>query len=163
MRSLLENVVKEGSGKKAGVAGYRVGGKTGTAQKYENGAIAQGKYVSSFVGFAPVDNPKYAVLMIIDEPGTYAYYGSIVAAPYVGGVFSKIFESKGIEPTEMVEGRELVELPQLCGKSVNAAMNELDALGIKYELSGEGEIVSTTLPLAGKTVEKGDYVLLGLE
>ena len=63
----------------------------------------------------------------------------------------------------MVEERELVELPQLCGKSVNAAMNELDALGIKYELSGEGEIVSTTLPLAGKTVEKGDYVLLGLE
>lgn len=163
MRSLLENVVKEGSGKKAGVAGYRVGGKTGTAQKYENGAIAQGKYVSSFVGFAPVDNPKYAVLMIIDEPGTYAYYGSIVAAPYVGGVLSKIFESKGIEPTEMVEERELVELPQLCGKSVNAAMNELDALGIKYELSGEGEIVSMTLPLAGKTVEKGDYVLLGLE
>ena len=163
MRSLLENVVKEGSGKKAGVAGYRVGGKTGTAQKYENGAIAQGKYVSSFVGFAPVDNPKYAVLMIIDEPGSYAYYGSIVAAPYVGGVFSKIFESKGIEPTEMVEERELVELPQLCGKSVNAAMNELDALGIKYELSGEGESISTTLPLAGKTVEKGDYVLLGLE
>lgn len=163
MRSLLENVVKEGSGKKAGVAGYRVGGKTGTAQKYENGAIAQGKYVSSFVGFAPVDNPKYAVLMIIDEPGTYAYYGSIVAAPYVGGVFSKIFESKGIEPTEMVEERELVELPQLCGKSVNAAMNELDALGIKYEISGEGEIVSTMLPLAGKTVEKGDFVLLGLE
>lgn len=163
MRGLLENVVKDGSGKKAGVPGYRIGGKTGTAQKYENGAIAQGKYVSSFVGFAPVDNPKYAVLMIIDEPGTYAYYGSIVAAPYVGDVFSKIFESKGIEPTETTEEKEQVEMPYLCGKSVNAAMNELDVLGVKYEISGEGETVSTTLPAAGSQVAKGDYILLGLE
>lgn len=163
MRGLLENVVKDGSGKKAGVHGYRIGGKTGTAQKYENGVIAQGKYVSSFVGFAPVDNPKYAVLMIIDEPGTYAYYGSIVAAPYVGDVFSKIFESKCIEPTETIEEKEYAEMPYLCGKSVNAAMSELDALGIKYEISGEGETVSTTLPVAGSNVAKGDYILLGLE
>ena len=163
MRGLLENVVKEGSGKKAGVAGYRIGGKTGTAQKYENGAIAQGKYVSSFVGFAPVENPKYAVLMIIDEPGTYAYYGSIVAAPYVGNVFSKIFESKGIKPTEKIDDKELINVPYLCGKSVNAAINELEALGIKYEISGEGETVSVTLPSAGERVAKGDYMLLGLE
>lgn len=163
MRGLLENVVKEGSGKKAGVAGYRIGGKTGTAQKYENGAIAQGKYVSSFVGFAPVENPKYAVLMIIDEPGTYAYYGSIVAAPYVGNVFSKIFESKGIKPTEKIDDKELINVPYLCGKSVNTAINELETLGIKYEISGEGETVSVTLPSAGEQVAKGDYILLGLE
>lgn len=163
MRGLLENVVKDGSGKKAGVQGYRIGGKTGTAQKYEDGAIAHGKYVSSFVGFAPVNNPKYAVLMIIDEPGTYAYYGSIVAAPYVGDVFSKIFESKGIEPTETIEEKEYVEIPYLCGKSVNAAISELDALGIKYEISGDGETISTTLPAAGNNVTKGDYILLGLE
>ena len=89
LRNMLEKVVSEGGGHKAGVAGYRIGGKTGTAQKYENGHIAQGKYVSSFVGFAPVENPRYVLAMIVDEPGGYMYYGSLVAAPYAGEVFKK--------------------------------------------------------------------------
>ncbi len=77
---MLEGVVSEGSGKKAYIEGYKVAGKTGTAQKYEDGHIAQGKYVSSFVGFFPSNAPKYLALIIVDEPqGTY--YGSAVAAP----------------------------------------------------------------------------------
>ena len=92
---MLEGVVKEGSGKKAYIDGYRIGGKTGTAQKYENGRIASGKYVSSFVGFFPVDNPKYLTLVIVDEPQG-AYYGSVVASPCAGEIFQGIISLKNI-------------------------------------------------------------------
>lgn len=94
---MLEGVVKEGSGKKAYIEGYRVGGKTGTAQKYENGRIAAGKYVSSFVGFFPTNAPKYLALVIIDEPQG-AYYGSVVAAPCAAEIFQGIISLKSIKP-----------------------------------------------------------------
>ncbi len=97
LREMLEGVVKDGSGKKAYIEGYRVGGKTGTAQKYENGHIAQGKYVSSFVGFFPANAPKYLALVIVDEPQG-AYYGSVVAAPVAREVFEGIISLKNIPP-----------------------------------------------------------------
>ena len=95
--SLLEGVVSGGSGNKAYIEGYRVGGKTGTAQKYENGSIAVGKYVSSFLGFFPANNPQYLTLIIVDEPQG-AYYGSIVAAPYAKDIFQGIIDVKGLAP-----------------------------------------------------------------
>lgn len=96
---MLEGVVKDGSGKKAYIEGYKVGGKTGTAQKYEDGKIASGKYVSSFVGFFPSDNPQYLALIIVDEPqGTY--YGSAVAAPVAKEIFQSIIDIKNIQPYE---------------------------------------------------------------
>lgn len=99
LSSMLEGVVKEGSGKQAYVEGLRVAGKTGTAQKYENGHIAAGKYVSSFVGYFPADDPRYLVLVIVDEPQG-SYYGSTVAAPCSGEIFRGIAETihfKGVE------------------------------------------------------------------
>lgn len=96
LSSMLEKVVSEGSGKQAYIEGYRVAGKTGTAQKYENGIIAQGKYVSSFVGYFPANAPKYLALVIIDEP-VGEYYGSTVAAPYAKSVFESIIKLKKIE------------------------------------------------------------------
>ncbi len=99
LSGMLEGVVKEGSGKKAYVEGYRVGGKTGTAQKYENGRIAAGKYVSSFVGFFPADKPQYLALVVVDEPQG-AYYGSVVAAPCAGEIFKGIISLKNIQPTQ---------------------------------------------------------------
>ena len=69
--------------------------ETGTAQKYENGRIAQGKYVSSFVGFFPADNPKYLALVVVDEPQG-SYYGSVVAAPCAGEIFKGIIDLKHI-------------------------------------------------------------------
>ena len=93
---MLEKVVSEGSGKQAYIEGYRVAGKTGTAQKYENGIIAVGKYVSSFVGYFPADNPKYLALVIIDEP-VGQYYGSTVAAPYAKQVFEGIINIKNLQ------------------------------------------------------------------
>ena len=99
LAEMLEGVVKEGSGKHAYIEGYKVGGKTGTAQKYEDGHVAQGKYVSSFTGFFPANNPQYLALIIVDEPqGTY--YGSTVAAPVAKQIFEDIISIKNIQPYE---------------------------------------------------------------
>ncbi|MBE5742739.1 MAG: stage V sporulation protein D [Clostridiales bacterium] len=91
----LEGVVENGSGKQAFIEGAKVGGKTGTAQKYENGVISQGKYVMSFVGFFPSDNPKYLALAIVDEP-IGGQYGSTVAAPIVREIFENIINCKNL-------------------------------------------------------------------
>ena len=99
LAEMLEGVVKEGSGKHAYIEGYKVGGKTGTAQKYEDGHVAQGKYVSSFAGFFPADRPEYLALIIVDEPqGTY--YGSAVAAPVAKEIFEDIIKIKNLERYE---------------------------------------------------------------
>jgi len=97
LNQMLEQVVAEGSGKHAYIDGYRVAGKTGTAQKYTNGVIAQGKYVSSFIGYFPANDPKYLALVTIDEP-VGQYYGSTVAAPYAKQVFEGIIKIKNIHP-----------------------------------------------------------------
>ena len=97
--AMLQRVVAEGGGKNANIAGYQVGGKTGTAQKFVDGSLAKGKYVSSFVGFFPASQPKYLCLMIVDEPQGQSY-GSIVAAPYAGLIFQGIIDYKQIAPLE---------------------------------------------------------------
>ena len=97
LAKMLQGVVQDGSGKKAYLEGFSVGGKTGTAQKFENGHIAAGKYVSSFVGFFPSDNPQYLALIIVDEPQG-AYYGSVVAAPCAKDVFEGIISLKNMQP-----------------------------------------------------------------
>ena len=97
LSSMLEGVVRDGSGKHAYIEGYRVAGKTGTAQKYENGVIAQGKYVSSFLGYFPANAPRYLALIIVDEPQG-SYYGSTVAAPCAKDIFQKIIEINRLEP-----------------------------------------------------------------
>ena len=93
----LEDVVANGSGKQAYIDGYKVGGKTGTAQKYKNGVIDVGKYVMSFVGFFPSNNPQYLALVIVDEPIGGAY-GSTVAAPICKNIFSDIIQAKNLKP-----------------------------------------------------------------
>lgn len=98
----LEGVVRDGSGRQAYIAGYKVGGKTGTAQKFENGVLSVGKNVMSFVGFFPANNPKYLALAIVDEPDG-GRYGSTVAAPLVKKVFEGIIETKNIKAFEKVE------------------------------------------------------------
>ena len=99
LSEMLEGVVRDGSGKHAYIEGYRVTGKTGTAQKYENGAIAQGKYVSSFLGYFPANAPRYLALVILDEPQG-AYYGSTVAAPCAKEIFEGIIDLMNIPPVE---------------------------------------------------------------
>ena len=94
---MLEGVVRDGSGKKAYIEGQGICGKTGTSQKFTEGHIDMGKYVSSFVGFFPAESPKYLALVIVDEPQG-AYYGSVVAAPCAREIFEGIISLKGIQP-----------------------------------------------------------------
>lgn len=164
MRQLLQRVVTEGSGKGAYVPGYKILGKTGTAQKYENGQIARGKYISSFLGFSVTEGANYGILFIVDEPKGYMYYGSLVAAPMVGDIFESIFAYLSIDPTYTGKEADIVgeefDLPNFCGMSVSKAKAELVKLGLYCEIDGEGDIVSAQYPLAGVKVDKRNAVLL---
>ncbi|MDE6029472.1 MAG: PASTA domain-containing protein [Clostridiales bacterium] len=162
MREYLVGVVANGGGSKAGVVGYAIGGKTGTAQKYSGGAIAQGKYISSFIGFAPADNPKYAVLMIVDEPQGYVYYGSLVAAPYAGKVFERIFDYQNIPPTMLPE-REYTAMPDVVGDSAEEAVAALEKIGLHVEVVGEGGTVVSQTPIPNERVATNDSVLIRIQ
>ena len=162
VRALLENVVSLGSGKLAGVKGYSIGGKTGTAQKYENGAIASGKYVSSFIGFSTVEDPEYIVYFMVDEPQGYRYYGSLVAAPYVGQIFERIFKYKEIRPTETEAASEYFEMPDLVGETAGTAIKVLERLGVRYEIDGTGGSVVAQYPQAGSVINDRSITLIAL-
>ncbi|MBQ3494906.1 MAG: PASTA domain-containing protein [Clostridia bacterium] len=142
------------------VEGYDVGGKTGTAQKYENGAIARGKYISSFVGTYPTSNPEYVMLLLVDEPGAGAYYGSVVASPYAKMIFSKMFEYLGEKPQNENVKNEYATMPYIEGLSLSKAISELTKLKINYEIDGEGGFVQKQLPPAGTKINLNDYVLI---
>ncbi len=163
VRNLLYAVVEEGSGKGAYVSGYKIGGKTGTAQKYENGVIASGKYISSFIGYTMVDGAEALIMFIVDEP-VGAYYGSIVAAPYVGDIFEGIFDYYSISPNYSEKDLAVVGLPfvlpDLTGMTVAQAKNILYKLGLYYETDGDGNTIQSQLPAGGATVDKTNTVLL---
>ncbi len=98
LRAMMEKVVDGGGGKNAAIKGYRIAGKTGTAERIaENGGYAKGKYISSFVGFVPADKPRYAMLVMLDTPQG-AFYGSQVAAPIFRDTLQQILVAKGIQP-----------------------------------------------------------------
>ena len=156
MRTLLEGVVSMGGGKNAQVEGYRIGGKTGTAQKYKDGKIVQGVHIGSFFGFAPADNPKFAVLVTVDEAEIYNDYGSNTAAPYAGKIIEKILKYMQIK-SDLNGGRETVEVPNLIGTTVDYAASRLKDLGLQIEIEGSGSVVSQT-PAAGKQAEKYSIV-----
>lgn len=164
VRDLLERVVTQGSGKGAYVAGYKILGKTGTAQKYENGQIARGKYISSFLGFSVCEGANLGVLFIVDEPQGYMYYGSLVACPIVGDIFESAFAYLGVEPKYTGKEAEIIgesfELASFEGMSVNSAKNALAKLGLYCEIDGDGDTITSQYPLAGATVDKRNVVLL---
>ena len=159
MKEYLYSVVEEGGGKNAYVPGYRVGGKTGTAQKYENGSIARGKYVSSFVGFTEIGGRTVVCLFKVDEPQGYVYYGSIVAAPYVGQIFSGAFAAFGVEP-DYAENEipATAEMPGLFGLSLTQAASAVKAAGLQYEFSGDGESVISQFPVEGTSLYEGAVI-----
>lgn len=143
------------------VEGYNVGGKTGTAQKYdESGKIANGKYISSFIGTYPADNPKYLFMILVDEPSAGAYYGSLVAAPYGKSFFSQLFEFYNIPKDDPSVVLEEVIMPQVVGLSLANAVAELKKVGLEYEIDGDGSIITKQLPPAGTKIYKGSVVLL---
>ncbi len=158
---MMEEVVSVKGGKESFVEGYRIGGKTGTAQKYENGVIANGKYVSSFIGTYPADNPEYVMLLCVDEPSSGAYYGSVVASPYAKQIFSGMFDYKNIKPSNFVE-QEQVTVPNLVGKTISEAYSVLNGLGFYFEVDGEDGIVVSQFPSPDTKLYVGSTILLKL-
>lgn len=145
------------------VEGYNVGGKTGTAQKYdENGRIASGKYISSFIGTYPADNPEYIFMILVDEPSAGVYYGSLVAAPYGKEFFSELFKFYNMSKDDDSVVIEKVVMPQVVGLSLANAMAELKKNNLECEIEGDGGKVVKQLPPAGTILDKGTIVLIGL-
>lgn len=165
LNAMLEGVVSK-TGKYTFVPGYEIGGKTGTSQKYENGTIARGKYVSSFIGTYPASNPEYVLLLMVDEPGTGAYYGSVVASPYAKEIFAGMFEYLNIEPDDpALASAEVatVTMPDLINKTLTEAVTTLVSLGLSYEIDGEGLTITNQLPPAGTKVKVTDTVIICAE
>ena len=164
MREMLYSVVQKGGGKYAKVDGYPIiGGKTGTAQKYENNAIAQGKYIASFIGFAPYDNPEYLVYVIVDEPQG-AYYGGVVAAPIAKSIFEKIFELEDYNKNNQENIiKNTFELDTLIGLSLTDAASYVSSKKLQYLVQGEGDYVTAQIPAPGSSVSEDDIVLLIFE
>lgn len=161
---IVNQLLQKAENKKADfsfVEGYNVGGKTGTAQKYdENGCIAQGKYISSFIGTYPADNPDYLFMILVDEPSAGAYYGALVAAPYGKSFFSKLFEFYDMKKDNDTTVLEEVIMPQIVGMSLANALVEIKKAGLECEIDGSGGMVKAQLPPAGTKIYKGSTVLI---
>jgi stage V sporulation protein D (sporulation-specific penicillin-binding protein) len=160
----LEKVVAEGSGNKAYIAGYRIGGKTATSQTLPRGS---GKYISSFIGFAPAENPQVLALVVIHNPQGI-YYGGTIAAPVINELFSNILPYLGVEPEytkEEIEEYEIGEftMPTLVGKEKEQAEKALEEYGMEVEIMGEGKVVTEQFPEAGEKVKTQNRVILWLE
>ena len=170
MRTLIESVVTEGTAKNAKVAGFSIGGKTGTSEKIdvfdENGQRVQDKIVS-FVGIAPMDDPEYIVLVALDTPsretGIYIS-GGVMAAPTVGAVMADILPYLGVERSfseDDAAGREIV-MEDLRNLTEKEAERKLKDMGLSVNFSGDGEMVTGQIPAPGQTIPGGSEVLLYL-
>ncbi len=146
MRQILESVVSEGGGKNAYLAGYRIAGKTGTSEKQPRG---NGKYVASFVGFAPADDPEIVCLVILDQPPAGAtYYGGLIAAPVVKNILEESLQYLGVEPEYTQEELEKIDItvPDITGKTRKEAEAILKEVGVNISLRGTGDIVLDQVP-----------------
>lgn len=159
VRQIAESVVENGGGKNAAIPGYRIGGKTGTAQKYDSdGNIADGKLIASFIGFAPADEPKYVCLILVDEPQVGTIFGSTVAAPFVKQVMEEVLRYSGYLPEDSSES---VLVSEVVGMTVKEAKYELSKLGLDaVSQDDENELVTAQVPAAGSTAQRGSGVLL---
>ncbi len=171
MLSLMETVVSDGSGSRAMIPGYRVGGKTGTAQKIIDGRYAQGKYIASFVAVAPIDDPKVVMLVTIDEPSAGTYYGGSVAAPVAKTILEEIFNYLEIPPQfdedELDQNIQKVLLPDLRDQKIGDAGKTLTDLGLRYtteylEMTNDSTVIEQ-FPLPGVEVQIGSIIDLYLD
>ena len=170
MRTLIKSVVTEGTAKNASVAGFSIGGKTGTSEKIdvfdENGQRVQDKIVS-FVGIAPMEDPEYIVLAALDTPsretGIYIS-GGVMAAPTVGAVMADILPYLGVPRNygpEELAGQELV-VEDYSGLTETEAASKLKKSGLIAEFLGTGETVTGQIPVPGQRIPGGSEVLLYL-
>lgn len=156
VRGILESVVENGSGRNAKIEGYRVGGKTGTAQKYDETGVAAGKLIASFIGFAPADDPEYVVLVLVDEPQVGQIFGSTVAAPFVKDILEETLRHYGHLP---IGSEQTVQVPYLIGMTTAEAEKALAELGLTAVFQTES-IVTAQVPTAGEYAIVGTDVLI---
>ena len=164
LKTILESVVSEGTGSKTYIPGYRIGGKTATSQKLPRGS---GKYIASFMAFAPAENPQVIGLVLIDEPkGTY--YGGAVAGPVMKEIMSNTLPYLGIEPVYTEKEKELEEVqtiivPDFNTLSIKEAKNLAHENGVTVEIKGEGNNVVRQFPVAKEIINKNSKIILYTE
>ena len=168
MREIMESVVTEGGGKIAYLPGYRLGGKTGTAQKVINGSYAQGHYVCSFVGMAPADDPQIVVLAIVDEPTGVMQFGSTTAGPIIKEVMSNTLKYLGVEPeyTEEEKSENVknkVTVPDVRGLTIEDATKVLEEAKLEVNIDNdadikEGTVIKDMFPKPGASVNEGSLI-----
>ncbi|SDI66331.1 stage V sporulation protein D [Natribacillus halophilus] len=165
VRRALENVVARGTGGGAFVDGYRVGGKTGTAQKAQGGRYLENNHIVSFNGFAPADDPEIVVYVAIDNPQGTMQFGGVVTAPIVGQIMEDSLEAMGVPRRDEQIEKELTwsDLPSLEVPDVTGlTLRELHDANypLELEIEGEGEEVYRQSPAAGERVEEGSTLRL---
>lgn len=167
VRLALESVVALGTGRNAYIEGYRVGGKTGTAQKVNNGAYMVGNYIVSFIGFLPADDPKVVVYVAVDNPKGITQFGGTVAAPIAKSILEDAIVALDIPKSDDEIDKiyqwyetKYEELPDVVGFSLKEATKELD--DFEVEVEGEGTKVVSMSPEGGTKVAVGSTVRLML-
>lgn len=159
MRKLLEDVVAIGGAKNARIPGYRIGGKTGTAQVYKDGRIVRNVHIGSFLGFAPADDPRIALLVIVDEADTPVDYGGTTAAPFARQILADVLPYLGYQP-DGDDGSEPVQVPDVTGLPLWEARKTLSALGLKVLDDGGSGSVTAQMPSAGAKLRTGGQMML---
>lgn len=162
INSMLSNNINS-EGNFTFVQGYDVGGKTGTAQKYaDNGQIAVGKYISSFIGTYPASNPKYVLIVCVNEPSNGVYYGGVVAKPIGNKIFSSIFSIKALQPEDSSQQECLpsIQMPNVEGLTIAEACSKLKQIGLNVMCDKEGEYVIVQLPPPNTLLYLGEIVYL---
>jgi len=168
MKEFCREVVLEGTGKKANVVGVSVAGKTGTSQKSDRNGYLTGKYVASFIGFTPVDNPKIVCLVMLDEPPFPYNFGGESAAPIFRKIIEGIYQSTDIlsEPQiEVAVGKvkySYVQVPFLLGMDISSAERVISSLGLSFHYEGESGVIYSQSPDPGALVRKDSRVVVRL-
>ncbi|WP_279001627.1 penicillin-binding transpeptidase domain-containing protein [Thomasclavelia cocleata] len=165
VRDALETVVTDGGGKNAYIDGYRIGGKTGTAQKAVNGSYVDGGYILSFIGIAPIDDPKIVLYVAMDNPKKCVQYGGTTVAPIARKMLVDILPSMGVEKVSSQRQKaytfmdtKSVKIENYIGKSKKEVSNP----ELKFKFIGEGNKVIDQLPRVGEYVEAGSTVVIML-
>ena len=167
LRGYLEQVIENGGGKKAYIAGYHIAGKTGTAQKINPTGVgyAPQKYVASFAGMAPANDPQITLLVSIDEPDPSNYYGGQIATVVAKQAFNDIFNYLALKSDASTEeiSKSLLKdviVPEVRGLKRAEAQKILKNNNLKLKLSKEGEVITDMTPKPGYTVKEGTEIIL---
>ncbi|MCH5286285.1 MAG: PASTA domain-containing protein [Christensenellaceae bacterium] len=159
MRELLQAVVDEGGGKNAAIAGYKIGGKTGTAQVYKDGRIVSDVHIGSFYGFAPADDPLISVLVIVKEAHVPVDFGSTTAAPFARQILQDALSYLQVRPSSDETDVE-VQVPDVKGLTISQARRTLAEAELEMIDDGVSDVVLDQLPPAGATLMAGGHVMV---